>query len=101
MRPANDPLDRLLKAAAAAPKPTASPLPFAVEARVLAAWRRGEPDSELAALVSLFRRGLACACGVAMLVTTLCWFGREPAGASLTVEEFALSADAITLALAR
>lgn len=101
MNSVNDQLARLLKSAAAAPAPALTPLPFAVEARVLAAWRRVEPDSELAALVALFRRGLACACGVAALVSVLCWLNFNQTNNSLAVEDFALSADAITLALAR
>lgn len=94
-------LERLLKSAAAASAPSVAPLPFAVESRILAAWRRDSPDSELAAIVALFRRGLACACGVAAVVAAVCWFNVETASNTLAVEEFALSADAITLALAR
>lgn len=94
-------LARLLKSAAAAPAPGVLPLPFAVESRILAAWRQEAPDSELAAIVALFRRGLVCACGVAALVAAVCWFNVETASNSLAVEEFALSSDAITIALAR
>ena len=55
-------LDRLLKAAAAAPRPAVGELPFAVENRVLADWRSPLRERELPNLVPLFRRGLAFAC---------------------------------------
>lgn len=69
----NRQLERLLRsAAAAAPRPVVA-VPFAVETRVLAAWRRGDAESELQSVLGLFRRGLAVACGVAALVAVVSW----------------------------
>jgi hypothetical protein len=64
MKPIDEQLSRLLRAAAAAPQELPDTLPFAVEARVLANWRamaaQGEPLP--LPLLPVFRRGLACAC---------------------------------------
>lgn len=94
-------LERLLKSAAAAPAPATRPLPLGFEGRVLAALRTGETDSELTAIIALFRRGLAFACGLTALVTAICWLSLNQPAQNLAVEEFALSADAMNLALAR
>jgi hypothetical protein len=94
-------LDRLLKSAAAAPLRARAPLPFGFEGRVLAALRAGQSDSELAATLALFRRGLAFACGLTALVTAVCWLSLNQPVQNTAVEEFALSADAMNLALAQ
>jgi hypothetical protein len=54
-------LDRLLKAAAAAPMEAPQELPFAVEARVLAHWRASQTVDAGQGVLRLFRLGLACA----------------------------------------
>ncbi len=94
-------LDRLLKSAAAAPLRAPAPLPFGFEGRVLAALRTGQSDSELAAILALFRRGLAFACGLTALVTAVCWLSLNQPVQNIAVEDFALSADAMNLALAQ
>ncbi len=101
MKSGHDPLERLLRSAAAVPAPAVKPLPFAVEARVLAAWRQGGGDSELLAIARLLRRGFALATGVALVVATTSLFVTSQSPQNLAVEEFALSADAITFALAQ
>jgi hypothetical protein len=58
MNPQDDPFETLLKAASQARKPPADPLPFAVEARVLAHWRNPETEDEFALVVRLFRRAM-------------------------------------------
>lgn len=94
-------LERLLTSAAAAPARATRPLPHGFEGRVLAALHNGDTESELAAILALFRRGLAFACGITALVTAICWFNLKQPAQNLAVEEFALSADAMNLALAR
>lgn len=101
MNPPGNALDRLLKSAAAAPRRAPAPRPCGLESRVLAALRRGQPDSELAAILALFRRGLAFACGLTALVSVLCWLNLNQPAQNLAVEEFALSADAMNLAFAQ
>ena len=69
-------LDRLLRSAAAAPRPAELlvELPFPVQARVLGAWRgsRAEGGDRLG-LLRYFRLGLACACAVAVLTIGTTW----------------------------
>lgn len=64
----NDPLDRLLRAAAPAQRALPAEVPAAIEQRVLASWRRGDgARAEWLDFLPLFRRGLAFAC-VAFIV---------------------------------
>ncbi len=94
-------LDRLLRSAATAPAAASAPLPFAVEARVLAAWREGSGESELMAVIRLLRRGFALASGIALVVAMgSLLVSRQPVQ-NVAVEEFALSSDAIIFALAQ
>lgn len=93
-------LGRLLRNAAAAPAPAASAaLPFAVEARVLAAWRAGraEGSGEIAALLRFFRYGFACACAVAIVAVGLSWHGVQ----SEATDEFALTNAEMNVAMLR
>ncbi len=62
MKPIDEQLSRLLRAAAAAPQAQPHALPFAVEARVLGDWRTIAARGEPLPLLPVFRRGLACAC---------------------------------------
>lgn len=71
MNSMNRNLDRLLRAAATAPAPETAALPFAVEARVLARWRRGGTVDEWLGLRPVLRRGLACACVLTLAVVAL------------------------------
>lgn len=101
MKSGHDPLERLLRSASAISAPAVKALPFAVEARVLAAWRQGGGDSELLAVARLLRRGFALATGVALLVAAGSLFVTSQPPQNQAVEEFALSSDAITFALAQ
>jgi hypothetical protein len=60
-------LQRLLKAAAAAPREWPPEAPFGLETRILACWGSsgGEPDSLL--LLPLLQRGFVCACVMILL----------------------------------
>jgi len=75
MNPLDQSLGRLLKAAAQAPKPAPEPLPFNVEARVLAQWRSTAMEDEFAWLAGLFRRAVICAALVTVL--SIVWSHRE------------------------
>jgi hypothetical protein len=90
---------RLLRNAATAPKTAAtSALPFAVEARVLAAWRAGRAEGDdLGAVLRFFRYGLAAACAVALLAVAFSWQGVESARS----DEFALTNAEINVAMLR
>jgi hypothetical protein len=68
-------LNRLLKSAAAAPKPPSGAAAFVLEARVLAHWRASRPDDEGEFLVTWFRRAAICGCVLA--VASLAWTHRE------------------------
>jgi hypothetical protein len=59
---------RLLKAARPSPTETPEAMPFVLEARILAQWRRGTAEDDSMALASLFRRAAVCA-GVIMLMS--------------------------------
>lgn len=65
------PLERLLRAAAAARPVAPAGLPFAAEARILGAWRRGTAERDDTDLLTLFRHGLAFAGGLAVLIVVL------------------------------
>lgn len=71
MNPMNQNLDRLLRAAAAAPAPETAPLPFGVETRVLAQWRGGGAPDVWLSLLPVLRRGLVCACVLTLTVVVL------------------------------
>ena len=70
MKPVDEKLDRLLKAAAAAPRPL-SGAAFVLEARVLAGWRALQPEEDGQFLVAWFRRAALCGCLLA--VASLAW----------------------------
>ena len=83
MNPTNDlngQLERLLRSAAAAhPEAVDATLPYAVEARVLAAWRhRGAAGPDLVAAFRLLRFGLGIACAVALVAVSVSWHNTQP-----------------------
>jgi len=90
-------LDRLLKAAAGAPRREPGELPFAVEARVLAHWRQAPAERQWLMLAPLLRRALACACLLMALAMAVSFLQTPRA----SFEEWAtLNAD-VNLALSR
>lgn len=68
MNPIDFHLERLFRSAARAPQPFSSEAPFALETRVLAAWRRGLCP-ERRAILPLVRRGCLCACAIIVIAT--------------------------------
>jgi hypothetical protein len=71
MNPGNDPLDRLLKSAARAPRPETGAARFALEARVLGAWRATAQTDNSDFLLAWLRRAAICACVLAL--ASLAW----------------------------
>lgn len=71
MKPVNDPLNRLLKAAAAAPRPGAGAARFILEARVLGSWRMPSSAETGEMLLVWMRRAVIAACVLAL--ATLAW----------------------------
>ena len=61
--------ERLVRAAAAVPPSLPSGAPFALETRVLAAWRRGpEPDR---AFLPVVQRATLCACAIIVITVAM------------------------------
>ena len=61
MKPTNDVLKRLFKAAASVSRPEPCAPPFTLETRTLAAWRVSRSAGELSGLLRFFRIGLGLA----------------------------------------
>lgn len=77
MKQADKELDRLLKAAAAAPKAPPGAAVFALEARVLGNWRGMARQESGEFLLAWFRRAAICA--TILAVASLAWdFGTRP-----------------------
>jgi hypothetical protein len=66
-------LDRLFRAAARRSEPLPTEAPFALEARLLAAWRAGlEKDEDYSpALLALIRGAITCACVIIVISAAL------------------------------
>ena len=78
MNDGNTPLDRLLRAAARAPREeTLSTLPFPAEARVLAAWRSSRSEGS-GWMGLLLRTGLAMAAVTLALTLAVTWSQLRP-----------------------
>ncbi len=71
MKPIDSQLNRLFKAAAQAPKPAPDAPSFALETRVLAAWKSSWRGENGDFFVALFRRAAIGACVLA--VASLAW----------------------------
>ncbi len=71
MKPVDEQIDRLLKAASRAPKAAAGDPPFGMETRVLAHWRASLGTDAADFLVIWFRRATICAGILAIL--SLAW----------------------------
>jgi len=79
MKPSPDPLDRLFRAAARAPREIVPPASFAFEAGVLAALHRPPGDTdEWFAFLPLFRAGLAVAACLALIALAASWRPDSP-----------------------
>ncbi len=71
MKQAQEELNRLLKAAAAAPKAPPGAARFGLEARVMGDWRGAAPVEGGEFLVAWFRR--AAICGAMLAVASVAW----------------------------
>jgi hypothetical protein len=65
-------LQRLFRAAARTPEPLPAEVPFGLEARILASWRRGAPSEE-SELLPLVRGACICACAIILITAALNW----------------------------
>jgi hypothetical protein len=88
-----EPLARLLRAAAGAPRSAADTGSFALEARVMAAWRGARRGGTGETYVVWLRRATICACLLALM--SLVWnygglAGPGPAGDELAVADAAM-----------
>jgi hypothetical protein len=102
MNETNHQLDRLLKAAARAPQGEVAPASFAMETRVMAAWRAGRSGEDVMALISWFRRAVACGCLV--MIVSLAWgynsiSSSQADMASNSNEPISIADSALTVAL--
>ncbi len=84
-----DPLERLLQAAARAPKGAADTASFALEARVMATWRGARRAGNGETFVVWLRRATICACLLALM--TLVWNYHELTGAAKPGDELAVA----------
>ena len=71
MNPVGDQLNRLLKAAAQAPRAETRAAMFALETRVIAGWRASSRDESGEMLLTLCRRAAVFACCLAL--ASLAW----------------------------
>jgi hypothetical protein len=88
MNSGNDPLDRLLKSAARAPRPETGAARFALEARVLGNWRAAQTDNT-DFLLAWLRRAAICACVLALV--SLAWNYGALAGNRARGDELAVA----------
>jgi len=97
MRPTNDLLKRLFKAAASVSRPEPSSPPFALEARILSAWQASHSAVELAGLLRFFRVGLGLASVLMVVIIGLSLrnLAKEPGA------EFAMPNVTMNLALSQ
>lgn len=92
----NDPLDRLLRAAANAPAREVAPIDLGLENRVLAAMRAVKSGADAGALMSILRWGLAFAGSAAVCMMLL---ASQKSAASSVEEAFATPEPETYLAL--
>ena len=77
MKPNDEKLDRLLRAAAKAPPRGADDIPLGLETRVLAQWRAGVSEDESVFLFTFLRRAALGA--AAVLALSVVWSLTQPA----------------------
>ena len=83
-----DPLERLFRSAARAPKRPLAEAGFPLEARVMSAWRGAAQSGSREAFIVLLRRAAICA-GI-LAVASLAWNFSELAGHRLDGDELAV-----------
>ena len=89
-------LDRLLRAAGRAPERAAYGVPFALEARVLAGWRRAATPTDTPPLLLPFLRLATLCAGVVLVISLVVYFSDN---ASTTENELAAGGVPIQLVL--
>ena len=89
-------LDRLFRAAARAPERVVNNAPLALEARVLAGWRRAAPPTDTPLLLLPFLRFTALCAGVVLAISLVIYFSDN---ISTAENELAVSGAPIQLVL--
>lgn len=91
MNPLDRSLQKLLAAAARAPRELAEPAPFSLEAAVIAQLRTPAPEDEFARLVPLFRYAIVF--GLAMMLFSGAWnyFGSQSNSGTTALASYAIT----------
>jgi hypothetical protein len=91
MKPVDRSLQKLLKAAARAPREAAGPPPFALEAAVISHLCNAGPEEEFARLMPLFRYAMVF--GLAMMLVSGAWnyFEGERSSGATALARYALT----------
>jgi len=85
-------LQRLLKAAAAAPKETPGAPPFGLETRVLAHWRSGAAGEDFTPLATIFHRAAICAATILVASAGWTWFeNRQDASGAMALANYTIT----------
>ncbi len=95
MRNNNDPLTRLLKAAASAPQDLPADVPYGLEQRILAGWHSLAAHDETSGLLPVFRWAFVCA----LLAIVLSIFFNYRFLSPPTPNEFSIADSVIKLSL--
>jgi hypothetical protein len=91
MKPLDDQLNRLLKAAASAPRSAPGAAVFAQEARVLGNWRAALSQGEGGEwMLAAFRRAAICGCILALASVAWTYHGAANGGGALAVADSVL-----------
>jgi len=91
MKPTNESLQRLLKAAGKAPPQAVAAPPLGLETRVLAQWRAGSEEDESVSLFAFFRRAVIGA--TLVLVLSAAWSLTQSSGSATGDEAARLDYD--------
>ena len=97
MTPINDPLSRLLKAAARVPKPAPEEPSFALETRVMRHWRAGLQAETGDIAVAWFRRMAIGACVLAL--ASVAWNYQSLASSGGGGDELSIADSAVTMGI--
>jgi hypothetical protein len=90
MNPLDHSLEKLLRAAAKARKEAPEPLPFIVEARILAQWRATEMEDDFVILARLFRPAMIFATTIVVLSGTWNYFEAKNEASTMALASYAI-----------
>jgi hypothetical protein len=90
MNPLDRSFQRLLNAAAKARRNAAEPLPFSMEARVLAQWRDLEVEDDFAMVLKLFQRAIVFAALIMSLSGVWNYFETKREAGTMPLASYAM-----------